>query len=111
MPKTTIKTTVHVPTVTRLVRQLMEPLGHKRANCPRNGGWAVTATAWDMKPVAFIHWAHTGTEADGTPSNMVEGRVRSEEIKAIGEMLQAKGYRLSGFHEGQNFFHVIPEGV
>jgi hypothetical protein len=104
------KTTVHVPTVARLVKQLFEGTEHQRANMPEHGGWAVSASAWDMKPVAFVHWAYQGTEADGTLSNMVE-RPLSPEVRKMAEMLQEKGYRLANLREDRNFFHVVPEGV
>jgi hypothetical protein len=101
---------VHLPAIRRLVRELMEPQGHKRANMPVHGGWAVSRTAWDMKTVAMVHWAYDGTEEDGTPSNMVT-RPRSEEIRQIGEMLKERGYELRNFREDLNHFFVVPEGV
>lgn len=101
---------VHVATISRLVRQLMEPQGHKRANCPLHGGWAVSGTAWNMKPVALVHWAHTGTEEDGTPSNMVQ-RPLSDEVRQIAKMLEGRGYRLQGLRDDLNHFFVVPDGV
>lgn len=102
---------VHVPTVTRLVRQLLEPLGHKQANMPVHGGWVVSSKLWNMQQGAFICWAHHGTEADGTPSNMVEGRPLSPELKAVAAMLELNGYRVANLREDRNFFDVVPDGV
>jgi hypothetical protein len=101
----------HLPTISRLVRQLFEGTEHKRANMPVHGGWVVSPTKWDMKPVAFICWAHDGTEDDGTRSNMVEGRPLSPEVRLIAEMLQERGYRVVNLNEDHNFFHVVPDGV
>lgn len=101
----------HLPTISRLVRQLFEGTEHQRADMPLNGGWATSGTLWNMKPVVFVHWAYAGTEPDGTPSNMVEGRPLSDEVREIAEMLQERGYKIEGLREDRNFFHVIPDGI
>lgn len=98
---------VHIPTIAKLVKQLFEGTEHQRANMPEHGGWAVTQTYWNMRSVAFVHWAYAGTEADGTPSNMVERRL-SPEVRKMHEHLKALGYSVSYLREDSNFFHVLP---
>lgn len=96
---------VHIPTIAKLVKQLFEGTEHQRANMPLNGGWAVSQTYWNMESVAFVHWAYAGTEADGTPSNMVE-RGLTPEVRKMHEHLKALGYLVSTLREDSNFFHV-----
>lgn len=99
------RTEVHIPTIAKLVGKHFEGTGHKRANMPVHGGWAVSQTYRNLHSVAFIHWAYAGQEADGTPSNMVERRL-TDEVRGMAEMLKALGYRVSNLREDQNFFHV-----
>jgi hypothetical protein len=106
MPKS-----VHIPTVSRFVGQLMAAEGHRRASMPEQGGWVVQRVLWDGTAVALVSWAYSGVEEDGTPSNLVENRSRSEEIRKIGEMLLKRGYVLRGFSERHNRFFVVPDGV
>lgn len=96
---------VHIPTIAKLVEKHFEGTGHQRANMPLNGGWAVSQTYWNMQSVAFVHWAYTGQEGDGTPSNMVE-RPLTDEVRGMHAMLKVLGYKVSNLREDQNFFHV-----
>lgn len=98
---------VHIPTIAKLIKQLFEGTEHKRANMPLNGGWAVSQTYWNMRSVAFIHWAYAGAEGDGTPSNMVE-RGLTDEVRKMHEHLKALGYSVSHLREDSNFFSVLP---
>lgn len=99
------RTEVHISTIAKLVKQLFEGTEHQRANMPLNGGWAVSQTYWNMQSVAFVHWAYAGTEADGTPSNMIE-RGLTPEVRKMHEHLKALGYNVSYPREDSNFFHV-----
>lgn len=96
---------VHIPTIARLVKQLFEGTEHKRADMPEHGGWVVSQTYRNMQSVAFVCWAYAGTEADGTPSNMVE-RGLTPEVRKMHEHLKALGYNVSCLREDSNFFHV-----
>lgn len=105
--KSGCRTEVHIPTIAKLVKQLFEGTEHKRANMPEHGGWAVSQTYWNMRSVAFVHWAYAGTEGDGTPSNMVE-RGLTDEVRKMHEHLKTLGYSVSHLREDSNFFHVLP---
>jgi len=98
---------VHIPTIVRLVKKHFEGAEHQRASMPFNGGWAVSQTYWNMRSVAFIHWAYAGLEPDGRMSNMVERRL-TDEVRGMAEMLKALGYKVSNLREDQNFFHICP---
>jgi len=75
------------------------------------GGFTCSEVLWDMVPVALISRAYAGTEPDGTPSNMVEGRPLHEELRRIAELLRRKGYTLSRYDEAKDLFFVVPDSL
>jgi hypothetical protein len=91
------------PHVSAIVRLINQELRFERANVPVHGGYAVTQSAWDMVPVAFVHWAYAG-------DNMRE-RGLSDEVRKIAELLLSRGYALAELREDRNYFFVVPESL